>query len=188
MKTIISLLFALIFISCVNEGDSLKKRDENGLSWKHNKNGEIEYLKAISSGVCLSNKLFCTLNKKDSVNICDLVKDKKQLFYYYNEVNCSSCVDSEIERIQKYNRENCNKIIVVARYSRWRDYIVYRKISKLNDWFYAIKTDMAALPIQRVSTPFYFSLNKEGIVMNIFIPDTNMDKYTNMYVRYVGSK
>ena len=170
-KKIISILLLAIFVSCCY-------KNTNSNIDKSTSYSKIRYLQSISSLVNF-DKIKLTDEHNDTI-IFDAFSKTKTIFFYFNEINCLSCVNKEIKKINAFNNKHTDiKIIIIAKYRRLRDLYVFKRINQIKEPVYKIASPLP-IPLCELNVPFYFVI-KNNNTSFVYCPDKNTD-FTENYL------
>lgn len=161
-----------IFLSC----DFSKKKN----------NPVVTYYNSIAvnyNNLQLGN-LLITNEEKDTIQLSKLVK-KKTLVFRFSEINCSSCITNEFSNIKKSNLiSSTSDLLILASYQNPRNLLLFKRLNKLEGYkIYNINEEQLTplKEIEEISIPYFFTIDQNGIIDDIFIPykgdNTRTDKY-----------
>jgi len=130
------------------------------------------------------NLKLITINR-DTVLAKNVLKNK--LVLRYNESNCRLCVDSEIDILIKNASLISDEVCIVATYSKFRGIVVdKRKFDKnklKNIKIYWVSSNLK-LPLEKQNIPYYFYLNSNLTLGNVFIPMKERPKLSQIYLKF----
>ena len=108
----------------------------------------------------------------------------------YSEFNCKDCIDAEINVILKNKDQFVDNICLIAYYMNKRDlFIFYKELQKRglkNIKMYWLPNNGLNIPIEKTNMPYYFCINSELVISNVFIPQKDKPKLSNSYLRTVS--
>lgn len=141
----------------------------------------------ISNNEKFINTSFYLLNvEKDSILFLDLIRiqEKGTIFFYYNELNCHLCVDSELKIINEFIKKSNLKIVLLAKYKSMRDLYLFIRTNQLaNIEIYNLRRNSLGLNIEKFNTPFYFTIDTSNIARNVFIPEKMFPDRSSLYLK-----
>jgi hypothetical protein len=148
---------------------------------------ERDFKLALLSEHYLIDKDLKVFDENKSFKFSDLVSKKPKLFLRYSELNCNTCVDVQLKRLekiaQKIGREN---IIILASYksksSLWR----FKRLNKIRFNIYGI--DSLEIPLEKENTPYYFMADDNLQANMIFVPRKEHLNLTDAYFSVVSKR
>ena len=130
------------------------------------------------------NLKLITINR-DTVLANNVLKNK--LVLRYNESNCRLCVDSEIDILIKNASLFTDEVCVVATYNKFRGIIVDKR-KFVNNGLNNIKIYWVSsnlnIPLEKQNIPYYFYLNSNLTLNNVFIPMKEYPKLSQTYLKF----
>jgi hypothetical protein len=126
------------------------------------------------------------INIKGDTLLAKKVLKKGSLILAYSEFNCRKCINAEIKTLTKISKKYFNKINIIV-YSKKIKNLKYDikelhklGLNKIN--VYLLTDNKLGIPIDRLNSPYYFYINSELTVSNIFIPEKETPKITKTYL------
>ena len=115
------------------------------------------------------------------------------LCFYYSEINCLTCVESEIKRLKKIESDiGVDNILILVDYELERDYRLFMRINNIA--FKTLKINKSNIPIciENLKMPFYFIAKnstcaeiKSALIKLVFIPEKQNSINTEYYLNTV---
>ena len=119
------------------------------------------------------------------INIRDIAKNDK-LVFRYSEMNCNVCVDSQLVVLKQLcELIGENKIIIITTYVNALNMAKFKRINQIKPPIYNLIGEGLGLQIDSLNMPFYFTLTKDGIITNVFIPEKEYPKSTQLYIKTI---
>lgn len=122
----------------------------------------------------------------DSINFQSIDFEETLFVIRFSEFNCSSCITEEMKLVSDIVKSKEN-IIYLATYTSHTDLLIAKRLMSIslpvfNIPFLAIKNDM-----EEKMLPYYFTIDKNYDVKNLFIADPNNAKLTSQYLQYIST-
>ena len=194
---IIISLFLFNVYSLYRYNDLKKLNDlkiKNSLS--EIKNDELNTYRSSYKGGIFNNgkKISNNLLVKDSLhNLIPLKKvfDDNQnniLVYRFSKMHCESCVVASLEVLKRHTDSiGASNILILGNYKNNRIYnrtMLEYGIKKMK--VYNISS--FKIPAEEIGYPYFFVLNSNLEVLDLFIPNKIMPKLTEDYLRIINKK
>lgn len=157
--------------------------------------GNKQRLELLNENLILNSKISLLDINNDTINLKSIIK-KPTLVFRYSILNCGACVAIELNNIQeviaKYKTLK-DRIILISFYQDLRSEIYAYKSLKIKIPMYIIPNNKLGLPIEENNnSPYYFVLNSDLSVSNLFIPERenidNSKEYLTMIFDRIVSK
>jgi hypothetical protein len=172
--------------------DFKEKTNTNEFSKKEERLQEVERIfqnkffdEKRNENLQLDESLKLLSINKDTVLAKDVLKNK--LVFRYSQSNCRLCIDSEIDLLIKNSTLITNEICVVASYDRFRGVIVDKR-KFVQNGLKNVKIYWAQrninIPVEKENVPYYFYLNSDFTLSNIFIPIKEYPKLSQGYLKF----
>jgi hypothetical protein len=119
--------------------------------------------------------------------IIDLVKGYPfRIILRYSQIGCHPCIDKTIKLFQQEFPDTLkNRVILLSKLTTKKDLVMLRRIHNIMNPFY--QYDKNLTPIDRLNVPYFITINNEGIIAKVFIPQEGVnDKLTNDYLKYIA--
>lgn len=125
--------------------------------------------------------------KGDSILLSNIIT-KRSIVLKYSVLNCGECVDSEFKVLEKNNLNFSDEIIILTHYDRIRGLITaYRKLEKMGLTkkikLFMIPDNELGVPLDKYNTPYYFTIDENYQLNNIFIPDKDNSELSEFYLK-----
>jgi len=194
------LLFILLSITVtafsfirINKRDSeLTKnlRDKNIILNKHNNyldDSRIrEYFQFVYSKY-YPDLGFVYKESGDTLPIKNILDKKRThvMVLRYNELNCNSCVISEIKLIQDIFglKNNCVKIF--SSYTNITDLFHFKRDNEIKYELFNLKDQKLIHEIDDLQRPYVFLLSNKAVITKLFIPTKDNQDLSVMYYQYI---
>lgn len=167
------------------------------LSYKESKNSALEILvdkirtthKALSASPLNFNEKLIDQNQ-DTILLWDIVQDKPKLIFRFNHLACGTCINSELNRLEKLiNEENKNDIVVLCHFSDIKDFFIFLAKGRYKLTIYNSIEYSLIKGLDELSLPFFFILDNKMIQRDLYIPDVLFpelsDSYLTNSLRYI---
>jgi len=131
------------------------------------------------------------LSLNQSLVLGNLLKEKSQLAVLrISDQNCSLCVETELEEIEKLQQVLPeHRVVVLASFENKRGLkILTEGLKKIGTPIFSVRFDKVHLPIEEANIPYYFVLNRDWTVSNIFIPKRSFPDLTNTYFSVLAAR
>ncbi len=111
--------------------------------------------------------VLCETSNGENIQLSNICNDKPILIFRYTDINCNTCYEEEINRINKIFDENKSNIIILCSYKVKRDFLTFKKLNKIRIPIYRVP-DNFDKNIDNIMSPFYILLQKNMIISNIY--------------------
>lgn len=108
-------------------------------------------------------------------------KDDRCIVCRISQYDCESCTDYALEKIVQKTRKWGMKLIVLADYRNPREVGLFRSRHSGADQIDYYMMGRADLPIEEVGMPYYFVLDSQMKVNDVFVPVELLPDLTNRY-------
>lgn len=138
----------------------------------------------LNNGYSLDNICVHRIDDLATLNASDLFKNEEDQVYLVcriSALNCEKCVDYAISKAVELSKDKCLKVIIWGSYENINSLKLIQQVHpqiKPSD-FFLVPQDI--LPIDERSFPYYFTLNNNLIVNDVFVPDSYSPTKTNIY-------
>lgn len=186
----ILLSFIIYFNSaseiCSNKVYNLELVIEDGED-KYNSLIENDHIRFINNNLFLNKEKHVLKNETDSISLSTLInKFGKILVFRYSELNCMMCVDQELVELRKMIHENKMKIIIITTYGEMHDLFLFKRTNQLVDVdIYNIMEPFTNISIEKNNIPYYFVLDSDFILKDLFIPNKLFAKHSINYLHHI---
>lgn len=126
------------------------------------------------------------INKNnDRLKFEDLALKKPTLFFRVPRYSCPVCVNREIKAMKNLSDSihGSNRMIVLTAYENLRDYFVFLKSYQLDIPFYNVPN--LDIPSENQEHPFFFMLDCNNSIQNVFFPLQQDESYSATYYNSV---
>lgn len=127
--------------------------------------------------------------EKQRIKLSSLLDDEYKVVFKYSSTNCSSCINSELEHIIKLSRHvPKNRIIVLGEFTNRRQFLASMKGHSIDFPVYQLETKAFGDLLEKENVPFFFLINKELQVQDLFIPMKELPDFTDLYYQAILKK
>jgi hypothetical protein len=124
-------------------------------------------------------------NGTNKLPLLSLLKSSNLLIYRYSDIHCNTCVETELESLQKYFDSKLGQIIILASYDNEKDFMLFKKLNKIKIPIYRIAHNAIDWTPEKLDMPYYFVLHSNGRVSNFYISNREYIDITNNYLKCV---
>lgn len=143
------------------------------------------YMETInSSEISLSHGILVNTSSNDTVL---LQNSPTALIFYIPRENCSVCIEEELSGLQtRFPKEfsEGRKILIIREIENYRFWKVFE--NQINHKVLKLIHGLESIPLYEKQIPFYFILDKNNLVKDVFIPDKNQVQLHNNYFDLVS--
>ncbi len=192
--SITTLIILVLFV--LNKMQQQKKVFDDILSRNINEYKLLEsYSSILKDRIVSSYKYGCNItymtpdslldaNDNRKVHLKDLSSNYK-LVFYFSEMHCQTCVNEELKILKKSVSEN--NIIYLASYNSLRNLNAFKRINSLRAKVYNIQRPILN-NVFEVNVPFFAVINKDGALLDVFIPSKHIPDLTKSYLDIINEK
>jgi hypothetical protein len=197
-KVQIVTIFVLIFFNLfllyrikgyISINDQLYENNLKLISYNSFNENQIKILKnymiiaKYSENISIKKEILIS-NEKGKFKLDKIIDNGFKLVLRYTELNCQSCVDTELSSLQNLaNKIGMEKIVILASYKNNEDLIKFKRLNKLKLPMYNV--DSLSIPLENMNIPFYFICDKEFKTKLVFIPKKEISNLTVDYLKLV---
>lgn len=169
-----------------NKVELLKKRSDIQKSLSFMRDYYLE-LSIENNGKPLDK--FIEINDgKKNISTFEGIVNSKKLVFRYTELHCDVCVDKQIEAIKKISKKIGKKnIIILTEYENLKNLIIFKRLNSLSIPIFNLQNKFN-LPIEELDSPYYFVVDKDFVIKDLFIPIKEIENYTNKYLNIIYKK
>jgi hypothetical protein len=198
---VVLIIFSLILINVYslnkirNYKQKLGMDIANGCNNVENKNDELNSYKLnFETNILNSNFKIDSLIIRDTLNnilqIKELFKREQKQFLVcrFSQLNCESCVISSINALRNWiDSIGINNVMFLGNHPNNR--IFTRTLS-----LYGIQTMKVynvvefSIPAEQLGYPYYFVLNSNLCISDIFVPNKSFPNITNLYLSHIKER
>ncbi len=124
----------------------------------------------------------------DSFAVSSLVNNGTKLFFRFKETDCTMCINKFMEVLKNIpDNFPMERLVILCGYENFHEYRVF--VTKNNMKMKVFNIDkLPGLITEEINEPYFFVLNKELKIQNIYIPDKNNTENLNRYFLCLISK
>lgn len=112
-----------------------------------------------------------------------VLEDRPLLVLRFEEVQCSDCVDQQIAFLKEMPEEIRVKIVLFGNYQRDRTMKIFKDINKIE--FPVYNLDLSPSSFQNMHVPFYFTIDEDNVVSDVFVPIVDFPELTKKYLESI---
>ena len=127
------------------------------------------------------------INSNDiEVDISEIVIKKGVFVFYFKEKGCGTCFEREVLNIKKNHELYQNKnIIVISDFETLEQQKAFELNYRVKS--YDINSNRIGLFIEKYKEPFYFRIDTNYKVSNIYRPTNFLDERSKVYFNFINS-
>lgn len=124
--------------------------------------------------------------KQDSLSLCKIPFNDKKMVFRYNEFACSDCIHKEFSVLKKYEEAiGKDNIVIFASYHSIKDLYINKRVNRLDMDVYNLKLGTLDNEMDKYNIPYIFVYDKNYNVSNLFIPNKDSPKMTEIYLKNI---
>ncbi len=187
-------LFCLALVMCFSLIYFNYSRKISGLKKSFKKQQNISKTKdkyfSMTINTCLldfgknleSVRLFDEFGKEHKIK--DVNKNDFMLLFVVSDEHCSLCIEAVLPELQKIDKLLLKKNIVIAgNFQNFRNMKLFKKDNNLlGIRVYALKNKIN-LKVDERNVPYFILIDKDSRLINTFIPEKSLLRYTNNYLK-----
>lgn len=117
----------------------------------------------------------------DTLDFNTIIDGSEKLFFRFTEANCSSCIEEEVKNLHNFIRpENEKDVILLCSYNT-RILQLFLNTYGMKFQIFSITHDKNDF-LSGSLLPFYFVCNKDGTIINSFVPDKTNPEMTKLFI------
>ncbi len=146
-----------------------------------------EYIQYAYSSYIPDKAVILYNEEDDVVSIIDVLNSnqKSVIVFKYNELNCNSCVVSEIKLIQDIFGLSNNYVKIVSSYTDITDLFYFKRENEIKYELFNLKNQHLIEKIDDLQRPYVFLLSDKGIISKLFVPTKDNQELSIMYYQYI---
>lgn len=132
-----------------------------------------------------------TMVFKTDDSACDLFSDgaKRYLVCRISQYDCDACTDYALEKLVSIKTEDYGaKALVLANYSSGKNVDIIRQRHSAVKQIEFYRMEDVNLPAEQAGMPYYFILDKDMKINDVFIPDRMLPEMTSKYFEKLRDK
>lgn len=128
------------------------------------------------------------IETRDSFFVSSLIENKPILLFRFKETHCDLCVNKFMELLKKVPDDfPAQNLVVLCGYANVHEYRTFVRKNNLRMPIFNVR-EIPDLPIEKKSSPYFFVLDSEMRIKNMFIPDEDEPDNMNKYLAFVKNK
>lgn len=176
---ILSSILCLVLWGCTDTQNT----PQNALAYRAQLFSYLMFMQLESEGCQLDFKVTST----DSLALYTKLKEPFKLAFFHSEVNCNSCVESNISFLNdlgdSIGRQN---IIFLTSYKHKKDLSVFERINQIK--FPVYNVNSTGLTIEELNKPFFFVINEHLKAECVFVPIKEDSLHLKRYLNLIKQK
>ncbi len=137
-------------------------------------------------GYQISDTIFVNSDKWEKFRTDSL--NWPMLVFYYSGFHCNMCVDSEIQRLNKFsNIIGENHIMLFANYRTDRELMLFKRLNQIHYSSFRVRDSAFKDFKTPFDGPFFFVVDKNLDIKKFFVPDKNNPQLTGKYFKNIES-
>lgn len=173
----------LCFVLCGCTGNQNACQNESELAYRSQLFSYLMFMQLESEGCQLNFKVASS----DSLALYTELKESIKLAFFHSEVNCNSCVESNISFLNdlgdSIGRQN---IIFLTSYRHKRDLVVFKRINQIK--FPVYNVGSTGLAMEELNEPFLFIINEHLKAECVFVPIKEDSLHLKRYLNLIKQK
>lgn len=178
---ILSSILCLVLWGCTDTQNT--RQNENAIAYRAQLVSYLMFMQLESEGCLLDFKVTPT----DSLALYTKLKEPFKLAFFHSEVNCNSCVESNISFLNdlgdSIGRQN---IIFLTSYKNKRDLSIFKRINQIK--FPVYNVNSTGLAIEELNEPFFFVINEHLKAECVFVPIKEDSLHLKRYLDLIKRK
>ena len=170
----------------------IKQQSNVLLNQESNKSDELNSYKInFAVNILNSNYHLDNVIIKDSLNnilsLKELFKDKQEqlLVCRFSQMHCESCVNSSIQILRnRIDSIGTNKVVFLGNHRNNKIFNRVIPLYKIQD-MRVYNCPAINIPVEKLGYPYYFILDKNLQISNVFVPDKAKPNITNKYLENI---
>jgi hypothetical protein len=185
MINVVLLGFLIYFRMMALGKDSIYKSRNEAYTNQLNYQKNIMNFQLFSEGARLDHSLLLKSEKSDS-QLLHNVLDRAKLVLRYSELNCQTCVDAMLTQLQNNGNFNTSNCLLLAYYRNPAYLYQFKRMNRLQLPVYSI--NKTGLPPDTLNIPYFYLLDKDLRVSNVFIPEEGDTSLIAAYLRFAAKR
>lgn len=171
-----------VVLSGCNDNRNIRQREDE-LAYRTQMLSYLMFTQLKSEGCQLDFKV----TPSDSLALYTKLKESIKLVFFHSEVNCNSCVESNIPFLNDFGDSiGKQNIIFLASYKQKRDLTVFKRINQIEFPVYNVVS--TGLAVEELNEPFFFVINDNQKAECVFVPIKEDSLHIMRYLNMVKSK
>ena len=169
-----SKLSNLVPVSILEDAESVFQKKQENDAFR-------EFLQFSNSSLEM-NTTIMVKQESSVIPFSDLLESEYKLFFNFSDINCTTCINQEVENIKAFSDSlGTEKIVLLANYRNERALIIFKRMNNLQNEIYNLNFEQLGLPIENYNLPYYFIANNSGITEHVFIPEKERSDLSAKY-------
>lgn len=185
LSIILSMLLMTLLLYCLNQSEKIKHSQiefydnmcKIDTLMVHKFNFELN---CQTMGMYAKDVKCCT--KSEQFLLSEIVKDRPVLVFRYSDINCNTCIEAEIEALQKVFKTDLQSILILCSYNIDKDFYTFKKVNKINCPIYKIDHNSFDWAPEEYKNPYCFVLHPTLKVSDIYVPDKSFPQMNENYL------
>lgn len=114
-------------------------------------------------------------------------KDDYILVCRISDKYCNDCITSAIEELKKNFKFNMNNFCILGFYEDNKELSRFKRLHKIENLEMYNSRELD-IPAEKIAYPYYFIMNSELRILDIFFPDGSRPKVTQRYLNLIQNK
>ena len=137
------------------------------------------YLQLKSNDFKLPERMKSSINAQ-AITFENVSDWRLKIVLRFTELNCSTCIDEDIELLNKYvNEIGQSNLIIFSTFKNLRSLLSFKENHKLKIQIFNIEE--LKLPIEQANVPYFFWLDSTLTVSNVFIPQKEFPELSEIF-------
>lgn len=138
-----------------------------------------------SEGIILANFHLMEIGKRESIPISSVLNNKKILFFRFKETNCDACINSFMEFLNDISKDLTSlNMVILCGYTNVHEYRTFVHKNNLDIAVYNVE-EIPDLPIESQENPYFFILDSNLRIKNLFIPTVHKLENLRKYLIFI---
>lgn len=144
-------------------------------------------IQTLNSYIKIDEKVIKDLDGNE-ILFSQIVGCKPILFIRFSELNCNECITYILNKVRRLSiqKEYSDKVILLASYNDIRN--LKMLINNMQLTFPVYLVNEINLPCEEINYPYCFICDNSLIANQVFVPDKNESKMTNLYFNLIDMK
>ncbi len=177
MRNSISLLILILVLFACEKKKGLTKSDEAFIASQDALSSQDSLAYVFQTQALQKDATIRSLSNGKKMFLKDLEVSEK-VFCYISEIQCSTCVDQELNLIKAHY--DADQIVLICNYSSQRDLKLYLRLNKFDLPAYFIESPPSELML-RLANPTFFRLGNDLKPSSVFFASVSTPNKSSQY-------